>query len=273
MLAFFSLFLPLRAGFAAGAIPDGHPGDELGARARSRVEDTSEQQGGFTGDCGGGGIATCDGILLPEGGYSVSVANLTVTTTSTTSSSGAGGEGGCVAHAACPTNEICLQSKCNIAWGRQYRLEIVGTTVTSTDPATGSAWWDPLGGAPDAYVDAWNGTTIGHTTATITFRCRSGARPSTEKRHATCASACRSTCRCGSGSLLEQPAHPRCRALGQSDHECGPALMRRSGAVLRGLAAVERRIPVCHLLAALIAGVAYSASLGSLLFGSSPWEV
>jgi hypothetical protein len=61
---------------SCAVVSDAPPALEL--HAAFCLEDTSAQQGGCTDDCGGGGIASCDGIFLPEGGYSVNVANLTV---------------------------------------------------------------------------------------------------------------------------------------------------------------------------------------------------
>jgi hypothetical protein len=64
----------------------------------------------------------------------------------------AGGAGGCTEHWDCAEDQICIATQCNLAWGRQFCFSAMSADVAGTNPATGEAW-DPLGGAPDLYVD------------------------------------------------------------------------------------------------------------------------
>lgn len=99
----------------------------------------------------------------PDGsgsGGSTNTTSTTTTTTSTTSTTSTTTSGGCVTHLDCSEDQICILGTCNLAWGRQYLFTVTDAQIAGTDPTTGNAW-DPLGGAPDAFVQ-WleNGTGI-----------------------------------------------------------------------------------------------------------------
>lgn len=58
---------------------------------------------------------------------------------------------GCARHADCRPDQVCLGGECNLAFGRHYRLTLVGAEISSTQPGTGEPW-DALGGAPDPFI-------------------------------------------------------------------------------------------------------------------------
>jgi hypothetical protein len=77
------------------------------------------------------------------------------TTSATTSSSG-GGTLNCTTAWDCPGDNVCVfpsgEGICTTPWGRVWRFNAYSASISATNPQTGEAW-DPLGGAPDPYVD------------------------------------------------------------------------------------------------------------------------
>ncbi len=87
----------------------------------------------------------------------------TTSTGGTGGIAGVGGGGGCMDHWNCPTAQICLNGGCSVAWSRQYRFTVVGADIPAINP-NNNGDWDVGGGAPDAYVEAYDGPTLLGTT-------------------------------------------------------------------------------------------------------------
>jgi hypothetical protein len=60
------------------------------------------------------------------------------------------GDGTCYGHDDCPLSQVCIASECVPAYGRDYRITIVGADLPES--TSGGASWDWPGGLPDAYA-------------------------------------------------------------------------------------------------------------------------
>jgi hypothetical protein len=75
---------------------------------------------------------------------------LTTTTIACIIPMGGDGIGGCFEHFTCDSSDMCIDSDCESAYGREWVITIEGGSLPERNPDGGS--WDIAGGAPDAFV-------------------------------------------------------------------------------------------------------------------------